>query len=287
MRFNMPEEEFRIRARQVKAVVFDLDDTLLDSEKKISRRALSEIQALQNRGIFVSICTARNCSATQYYADLLQINGVYSAGNGCQVVDGQTGEVLEAHSMQDQDAVCLTRFCLDHGASFSLSVGHNGYFGGPVDPDDNHIRPDIYHKRFLSPGRTMKRLTDANVLYGQNVYKIAVHDEDFYDVLSRYIQENLPSIQCMITSKEVINIFPAGYSKGTGILQIADHTGIPPERFCVFGDFLNDIPMFEVSGLSVAMGNSIEAVQRKASAVAGTADEDGVAVFLSSVFFGT
>lgn len=284
MQFNIPEDRFRTHAKQICALVFDLDDTLLDSQKRIPERALAAIRTLQERGFFISICTARNCSASQYYADLIGIRGVYSAGNGCQVVDGQTGDVLEARSMCDRDAVLLARFCLEYGASFSLSVGKDGYFGGRVDPNNIRARPDIYHKRLLAPGHSMERLTDANVLYGKPVYKIAVHDEGIFDLLSHYIRKNTPDVQCLTTSKDIINIFPAGCDKGTGVSQIAKQMDIPPERICVFGDFLNDVPMFEAAGLSIAMGNAAEAVRQKASAVTRAADEDGIAEALEAVF---
>ena len=107
LQFNIPEAEFRSRAKRIKALVFDLDDTLLDSEKNIPERALAEIHVLQEMGFFVSICTARNCSAAQYYADQIGIKGVYSAVSGCQLVDGQTGKLLKSRSMCDRDAVCL------------------------------------------------------------------------------------------------------------------------------------------------------------------------------------
>lgn len=284
LHFNIPEAEFRVLAKQVKAIVFDLDDTLLDSRKQIPERALMGIRALQTRGVFVSICTARNCSAAQYYVDRIGINGVYSAGNGCQVVDGQTGDIIEARTMCDQDAVRLAQFCLERGASFSLSVGQDGYFGGHADPMVNHVRPDIEHKRLSAPGRDLKRLTDANVLYGQSVYKVAVHDDGFYDQLLCYVRKNIPGVQCLITSKEIINVFPAGCDKGTGILQIAKYMKIPPTCFCALGDFLTDVPMFEAVGLSVAMGNAEEAVRQRASAVTGPADENGIAEFLDAVF---
>ena len=42
--------------------------------------------------------------------------------------------------------------------------------------------------------------------------------------------------------------------------------------------------MFEVSGLSVAMGNAKADVRKKASAVTEAADQDGIALVLNSVF---
>lgn len=284
LQFNIPEAEFRSRAKRIKALVFDLDDTLLNSEKNIPEPALHSIRALQKAGVFVSICTARNCSAAQYYAQQLDILGVYSAVSGCQLVDGQTGTLVSSHAMQNEDAIRLVEFCLEHNLPFSLSIGSDGYVGGPLEPDSDPIKRRLRQKKTVVPGYSMKKLTDPGILRGASVYKIVVHTEGAYPLLSGFIHKNISSAQCAITSKGIINIFPAGYNKGAGIIQIAEQMNISPAEFCTFGDFWSDVPMFEVSGLSVAMGNAKADVRKKASAVTEAADQDGIALVLNSVF---
>ena len=284
VQFNIPEAEFRSRAKKIKALVFDLDDTLLDSEKNIPGRALAAIHALQGKGLFVTICTARNCSATQYYAERLGIQGVYSAVSGCQLVDGQTGKLLRSRFICDRDAVGLVTFCLERDVPFSLSVGQKGYVGGSLEPDGTYMKQRGSRKKIVDPVRSMEKLTDPEILYGQTVYKVVVHSEEFYDTLTQFLREQFPGVQCAVTSKGVINLFPAGSDKGRGILQIAEWTGIQTAGFCAFGDFSNDVPMFQACGLSVAMGNAEDAVRRKAAAVTEPADRNGIAEFLESVF---
>ena len=48
--------------------------------------------------------------------------------------------------------------------------------------------------------------------------------------------------------------------KGNGIQQMA-HFNIPIEDTVAIGDNFNDVPMLEVAGLSVAMGNAEEDVK--------------------------
>ncbi len=50
-----------------------------------------------------------------------------------------------------------------------------------------------------------------------------------------------------------------------------------------FGDDLADVGMLKMSGLGVAMGNSIDEVKMNADIVIGNNDEDGIAVFLDSL----
>jgi hypothetical protein len=48
----------------------------------------------------------------------------------------------------------------------------------------------------------------------------------------------------------------AGPTKGTAVAWLAEYHGCLPEEVVAVGDWLNDIPMFEVAGRSFAMGQS-------------------------------
>ncbi|WP_348644659.1 HAD hydrolase family protein [Starkeya sp. ORNL1] len=52
---------------------------------------------------------------------------------------------------------------------------------------------------------------------------------------------------------------------------------MPLDEVAVIGDMVNDLPMFEVGGLSIAMGNASDAVKGQANFVTTSNDEDGVA----------
>ena len=55
------------------------------------------------------------------------------------------------------------------------------------------------------------------------------------------------------------------------------------EHVLVIGDNLNDLPMFPYASVCVAMGNAPEAVKQKASMIAPSNDDEGVAWVLETV----
>jgi hydroxymethylpyrimidine pyrophosphatase-like HAD family hydrolase len=69
----------------------------------------------------------------------------------------------------------------------------------------------------------------------------------------------------------------AGVTKGQALKTYAELKGIPLEKVVAFGDQHNDLSMFSVAGLSVAMGNAPMAVQAAARHVAPTNDLSGLA----------
>jgi hydroxymethylpyrimidine pyrophosphatase-like HAD family hydrolase len=60
--------------------------------------------------------------------------------------------------------------------------------------------------------------------------------------------------------------------------------GIDPAECCTFGDFDNDLPMMEPSGISVAMANAPDYVRESADMVTDTNNNDGVAKALKTLF---
>jgi hydroxymethylpyrimidine pyrophosphatase-like HAD family hydrolase len=58
---------------------------------------------------------------------------------------------------------------------------------------------------------------------------------------------------------------------------MAEYYNIPIENTVAIGDNFNDVPMLEVAGLSVAMGNADPSVKEIADVVTLTNNEHGVA----------
>ncbi|XIH10987.1 Cof-type HAD-IIB family hydrolase (plasmid) [Priestia aryabhattai] len=73
---------------------------------------------------------------------------------------------------------------------------------------------------------------------------------------------------------EVMNI---NGNKGNGLKVMAKYYGISLEDTVAIGDQFNDIPMFKVAGLSIAMGNAEKEVKAESDVITLTNDENGVA----------
>jgi len=80
----------------------------------------------------------------------------------------------------------------------------------------------------------------------------------------------------------LIEVFANGVSKASAINSLRKLTSA--DRVVVFGDNLNDLPMFGVADTSVAVGNAFEAVRQQADIVIGSNDEDSVARFIAEDF---
>ena len=59
----------------------------------------------------------------------------------------------------------------------------------------------------------------------------------------------------------------AGPTKGTALRALCERQGLTPREAVVVGDWVNDVPMFEVAGRSFAMGGVPDDVRSKATDV--------------------
>ncbi len=74
-----------------------------------------------------------------------------------------------------------------------------------------------------------------------------------------------------------MDVAAAGCSKADGLRQYAALHGLDLAQVVAIGDSLNDIPMLQVAGLGVAMGNAGDEVKQAADVVVADNDHDGVA----------
>ena len=74
-----------------------------------------------------------------------------------------------------------------------------------------------------------------------------------------------------------LDVTPPGQNKGTFVTAMAEGLRIPPDAIATIGDMQNDLAMFRVSGLSIAMGNASDDVKAQARAVTRDNTDEGFA----------
>ena len=105
------------------------------------------------------------------------------------------------------------------------------------------------------------------------------------DILSKNGKLNIVD-ECIEKSKYCENWFSivnSNCSKGNAIKILIKYLNVPIENTIAIGNDKNDISMFEVAGLSVAVANASEDIKNKVDYITLSNDEDGVALFLESL----
>ena len=70
----------------------------------------------------------------------------------------------------------------------------------------------------------------------------------------------------------------AGINKGSAVVRLVERLGMSMADTVAIGDSVNDLEMFDVVALGIAMGNADASVKARADEITSSVDEDGVAV---------
>lgn len=243
----------------IKMILFDLDDTLLNSNKSVSMRTLSAIKRAHNLGIKIGYNTARTLWSARDILDNLPLDAVsycsgariYCEGNLVfeTAVSGQTGKsIIDAFCKKFPDRGYFSVF-----APYSYVRGGNMWKDG-VSCDEDII--DVNGKL------EYQRIVLFNTLR-EDICEFANNDLKY--VVSRYGG-------LAITSPNV--------NKGHAAHVMGEHFDIKMSDIAGFGDDRSDLPMIRDCGTGVAMGNAIYEVKSTADYITKTNDNDGVAVWI-------
>lgn len=260
----------------IKALFFDLDGTLLTSEKTIAPLTRAALRASREQGLGVYIATGRSprldktlCWTAEEVA--LFDGGVYSNG-ACVVLDGKAQwariaptAVQTCVRLAGEYGVHLSLHMDDGAHAFNFDLPRSVW--GPWGVDEGNTVPlDAAAIR-----RTVKML----IFHEHLVDSVTLLPPGLLDALTAAVGDR---VSLYLTDQgRTIQMAAKDVSKLTGIERICAAKGLSPEEIAVFGDDLNDLPMLRRYPNSVAMGNAMPEVKQAAAHVTATNDEDGIA----------
>ena len=111
-----------------------------------------------------------------------------------------------------------------------------------------------------------------------NIYKFVFIEDDKDKLLD--FREKLKSIEKINISSSWSNnieVMDESVSKGSGLKHLCKSLNIDRSQVVAIGDNENDISMFEMSGLAIAMENGDEIAKKHSHVVTDTNDQNGVA----------
>lgn len=265
--------------RAIKLIVCDMDGTLLDSRKQISRVSLAALEKAREKGIITTICSGRVHSMLSAYSNRLKIAGPLIAANGAVIYDTRNDKILFQKTIEPEAARALLMFCGQNGMDYSLLTSASCFFSRNsvrirrFEQYNNIARTDGLPEiplRFFSD--------DYSEALSSDIYKILVYElqEGQKKQVEAYLDKQ-PKLAWTSSEEGLLDISASGVNKGEGVRKLTQILGISASEVCVFGDYCNDIPMMKQAGLPIAMGNAHESVKKAALAVTASNDEDGVA----------
>jgi HAD superfamily hydrolase (TIGR01484 family) len=235
--------------RTTKALLFDLDGTVLPQDDRPTPTVIEAVRAA-SRLIPVAIASGRVQDDVCHYARLFGLSTPQVADNGATLLDPVTGRTINRHVLGRVEAERVIK-SLQQVAMRVLACD-----AGRFIPDANDI-------------------TDWAVTMVMAQFPTEVVAREWAYRLSSDSTSAYASVDNQ--GDWYLDCTAAGIDKGTGAGDFATHVGIELADLMVIGDGINDIPMFEAAGFSVAMENSPADLLDVADAVVPNIENDGAA----------
>lgn len=261
---------------------FDLDGTLLNSEKHIAEHTREVLTRAVEQGIWILPVTGRPLGGLP--KEVVEFPGVQYAitANGARIMETQTGGCLYERLVPVKTAEQIMEIFSDYDALREVYYGGKGYAEVEKFSRVGEYMRSPQMAAYVRATRTpvpdilqLIREKGQDTDKVQGVFKI---DEERTEARKRL--EAVEGIEVTGALSNNIEVNAAGVDKGNAILWFADHLGIPHEEVAGFGDGNNDIQLLKKAGIGVAMANATDQVKAVSDYITGTNDEDGVATFI-------
>lgn len=260
--------------------VTDLDGTLLQGNAQISRKSIEIIHSLTGQGMCFSYATARSYYTSSTVTEGLICSTPIITKNGGFINDPTTGEIVLKNMFSCEEAEDIYRIIRENDLYpfvFSYQQGKERYAF-----DALHISEGI--QWFLDSHKNDERVLalqgDKNILSGDIFYFSCMGTGEMLKPAYEEIRKKYRCIYSKDTYDDImwLEIMPERATKAEAALQLKKMCGC--DRLVVFGDGVNDIPMFEAADEGYAVENAVEELKEIATEIIGGNQQDGVAEWL-------
>ena len=236
----------------------DLDGTLLGPDHTISAANAAAVRRLQAAGAQVVLASGRHYNSMhKYVASLPGVQWVVSCQGG-EVSDAARTTILNRQFLRSEEVAKLTEVGRTRGFS---TVGYT--VEGVVTDSTSDLEMDFYTD--LAGHRPV--VVARNELLARDIFKVIWMGEPADLSKASPADVTSPRIQAVRTNARFLEFMPADVSKGSALATLGLHLCIQPAEAVTFGDGENDIPMFDWSGMSVAMAHGWPLARARAKLV--------------------
>lgn len=258
---------------RIRAIAFDLDDTLLRSDGSISPYTVDVLTRAHQQGILILPASGRTIgSMHRAVPPILHLASALASCNGSEVwsPDGTLlmQELLpvplahEVAAFADERGVYCQTYATDRffytvdnhwAASYARLTSLEGECVGDLT---RFIRQPVTKLLMMDePERVASLLTEARALF-----------------------EGRASFTC--SKPYFLECNPLRATKANALRWCASHFGFTMDELVAFGDSLNDVSMLEAAGCGIAVANARDDVKALGFPLCRANDEDGVAHYI-------
>ena len=259
-----------------KLLVLDVDGTLLNDEREISKRTLAALLKVQQMGVRIVLASGRPTYGLMPLAKTLELGnygGFVLSYNGCQIIKAQNGEILFERRINPEMLPYLEKKARKNG--FAIFTYHDDTL--ITDSPDNEY---IKNEALLNNLKIIREDEFSTAIDFAPCKCMLVSDKEKALIgLEQHWEKRLAGpLDAFRSEPYFLEVVPCGVNKANTLGALLEHLGVTREEVIAVGDGVCDVTMLQLAGMGVAMGHSQDSVKVCADYVTASNEEDGVAL---------
>lgn len=259
-----------------KLLVLDVDGTLLNDEREISKRTLAALLKVQQMGVRIVLASGRPTYGLMPLAKTLELGnygGFVLSYNGCQIIKAQNGEILFERRINPEMLPYLEKKARKNG--FAIFTYHDDTL--ITDSPDNEY---IKNEALLNNLKIIKEDEFSTAIDFAPCKCMLVSDKEKALIgLEQHWEKRLAgTLDAFRSEPYFLEVVPCGVNKANTLGALLEHLEVTREEVIAVGDGVCDVTMLQLAGMGVAMGHSQDSVKVCADYVTASNEEDGVAL---------
>ena len=257
-------------ASRVSLFVADVDGTFVTPDKELTQAAIGAVRRLRHAGIAFTLVSSRPPRGMAMFPQALGLTRMMAAFDGAALVQPDM-RVIEQHCVPAEAARRAIAIMRRLAADVWLFADVQWLLTDPEGPYVPLERRTVCFDPTIVTSFE-GRLGQTNKLVGSS------REFDRLEHCEREVRQALDGAASVHRSQQYyLDVTHALADKGYAVRKLAASCGVPLAEVAVIGDMSNDLPMFEVGGLAVAMGNATAEVKASAHFITASNAEDGFA----------
>jgi Cof subfamily protein (haloacid dehalogenase superfamily) len=259
-----------------KLIVLDVDGTMLNSNRELTKRTAQTLRKVQQMGIRVALASGRPTYGILPLAQAIDL-GVYDgyiiSYNGAQVMEAKTGQIIFERRIDPQMVPYLEKKATKMGLTMA-------YYDGNEVVSTDITNPHVVDESEMN-GMTLRQDDVLSLSMDDWPAEVMLvsDDEEALTSLEQHMQRHLNGVMDTIHSNPYyLEIVGYQVGKSYAMSALVQKMGIGMDEVLAIGDGEADINMIQMAGTGVAMANATEGVRRCADFTTLSNDQDGAAL---------
>lgn len=275
----------------IKVLAFDLDGTVLTTEKKVTKETLAVFQQAADAGIACIPVTGRPLQGIPEVIRNLPYIPYIITSNGGKIYKMPEAKEIYADYLPKEKAVAVLHAIADMPVVPDCFINGKGNMPTKAFTLVPKMGMSEAVKAYLlSDTRDFHENIEAFVAATEDgIEKITINfilEEDgskrFGDLVYEKLKQ-IPDLSLVVGAIHNYEVSNLTATKGNALDWLLKNMKIAPEHAVAFGDEKNDVTMLEKAGIGVAMGNGVPEAKAVAQCIADTNDSDGVAKIIKNI----